>query len=420
MESQRPTAPQRADELPALLRASSELAQLDRGLVELERHMRSKIERVPEGWRESARNLVHYVALRQHDLRALQLCLAQLGLSSLGRSESWVKGSLDVVARRVRDALGPRVADAAIDGLADTRRDTFGWEAASHVLHDHTHEVLGPRPADRHIYVMITAPSAKEADAAWMTKMLRAGMNVLRINCAHEGPEEWRSMVAALHDASREANRECRIVMDLAGPKIRTGSIGGARRIATWKPAKGDLGEVVAPARVLLRRMTASLDPEAGPVLLIDDASFASLRSGDELCFRDARDRHRELLVGETASDEIVCYADKRGFILERVVARVRRDRDVVGEVTISVGGGDAGAIVVKVGDHLLLTGRHPEGRQPEFDREGRVERPGVVACSLPAALIELGVGHRVLFDDGRIESIVEVGSPGTELEFAL
>ena len=42
------------------------------------------LDAVHENYRDSARNLIHYLALRRHDLRQLQLWLAQLGLSSSG------------------------------------------------------------------------------------------------------------------------------------------------------------------------------------------------------------------------------------------------------------------------------------------------------------------------------------------------
>src|ERR1022692_3645495 len=45
----------------------------------------------------SASNLIHYLAFRRHDLRALQPRLAALGLSSLGRSEDHVLASVDAV-----------------------------------------------------------------------------------------------------------------------------------------------------------------------------------------------------------------------------------------------------------------------------------------------------------------------------------
>ena len=54
---------------------------------------------------ESARNLVHYVALRSRDLRPLQADLAAMGLSSLGRFESVVLDSLHAVADAILDGI---------------------------------------------------------------------------------------------------------------------------------------------------------------------------------------------------------------------------------------------------------------------------------------------------------------------------
>ena len=60
-----------------------------------------------ECWRPSARNLAAYVGLRRMDLRALQSRLSPMGLSSLGRCEGDVEGTLDAVSRAL----------AAIQGL---------------------------------------------------------------------------------------------------------------------------------------------------------------------------------------------------------------------------------------------------------------------------------------------------------------
>src|ERR687898_793440 len=57
-------------------------------------------------YRESARNLLHYVALRRHDLRQLQGRLAALGLSSLGRAEAHALGAVDAVLRVLRRLAG--------------------------------------------------------------------------------------------------------------------------------------------------------------------------------------------------------------------------------------------------------------------------------------------------------------------------
>jgi pyruvate kinase len=407
----RSTPPSAGQESAALAGVAKELVRLERRIADVEAEMGASIERVPEERRESARNLVRYVALRQDDLRDLQLQLTQLGLSSLGRSESWVRGSLLQVSRRAHEALALRGDPGARRELKrlETEADgPFAWQTASHRLHEHTREMLGPRPDDRHVYIMVTAPSAKEADRAWMTTMLRAGMNVLRINCAHEGPGEWRRMVQALADARGDCGRECRLLMDLAGPKIRTGSIAGARHIATWKPPKDDVGRATAPARVLLRRATASQGEDAGPALLLDDETFASLRPGDELRFRDARKAKRWLAIREVGDDELAATTERRVCLVDHVTAVAFRAGVKGAHVKIQVAGGEGAAIDVRVGDELVLTARDVQGTPPRRDREGRVSKPGVIACTLPAALDLLEVGHHVLFDDGRIEATVK------------
>lgn len=50
-----------------------------------------------ESFKPSAKNLAKYLALRKHDLRALQWRLIPLGLSSLGRLEARVMPTLDSV-----------------------------------------------------------------------------------------------------------------------------------------------------------------------------------------------------------------------------------------------------------------------------------------------------------------------------------
>src|SRR3984885_12682853 len=77
-------------------------------LIERLSAIREGLREAAEGWRPwiegrdadrdaSARNLLQYLALRGHDLRALQDPLVALGLSSLGGSEGHVQASVDAV-----------------------------------------------------------------------------------------------------------------------------------------------------------------------------------------------------------------------------------------------------------------------------------------------------------------------------------
>jgi pyruvate kinase len=404
-------APSRPLERTSLAVAARELSRLQRCLDDLEGEMRGAIERVPEERRESARNLVHYVALRQHDLRSLQHELVQLGLSSLGRSEGSVRGSVLAVARRVYEALTLRGDAHAMRELARLDHDAataLDWDAATRLLHQHTRELLGAHPEDRHVCVMVTAPSAAEADARWMAKVLSSGMNVLRINCAHEGPAEWARTLRALDEGRKSAGTECRVVMDLAGPKIRTGEIVGGRRVVTYKPAKDEIGRITTPARVVLRRGRPPRGEATPATLFVADDEFTALRRGDVLRFRDARGKKRELAVVSIGEGEAIAHATRRTYVLESAEARVVRKGERVADVALEAGFGEGAFVDVRAGDLLVLTGRDEQGRPPRRDGEGRVVRPGVVACTLPAALDELAAGQRVLFDDGRVEAIVE------------
>jgi pyruvate kinase len=395
----------------SLLEAASALLRLEQGLRALAEDMRASIDGVPAEHRESARNLVHYVALRQIDLRDLQSQLSELGLSSLGRSESCVLGSLLEVSLRAHEslALGGHVeAQCELERLKTARQDTISWELAQTYLHEHSSDMFGPRPADRHIYVMVTAPPAEEATLEWMAKLLNAGMNVLRINCAHDGEEGWAKMIDALARAREQTGKACRILMDLAGPKIRTGAISHERRIATWKPTRDDIGVATAPARISIRRASAGHREGVAAMLSMQDKQFAKLRKGDELTFRDARDKKRSLVVEEVDTDELTASALERAYVLDQTDARWHRGKEHKGHVTLKAENVSDAAIDVKANDTLVLTGRDTEGFPPRRDRDGRIEKPGVIACSLPAALEHLERGHRVLFDDGKIHAVVE------------
>src|SRR5689334_8978384 len=85
-----------------------------------------KTSRAPQPQhRHGVQNLLHYVALRRHDIRELQRQLASLGLSSLGRTESHVLGSVGAVIHLLRDMnpskLG-RFAEESARGNAEGRK----------------------------------------------------------------------------------------------------------------------------------------------------------------------------------------------------------------------------------------------------------------------------------------------------------
>jgi pyruvate kinase len=72
---------------------------------------------------------------------------------------------------------------------------------------------------------MVTLPAAAATDYELLGALVSEGMDVARINCAHDTPRDWESMSANIRRASAEYGRPCKILMDLGGPKVRIDAV---------------------------------------------------------------------------------------------------------------------------------------------------------------------------------------------------
>ena len=114
-------------------------------VLQAEQHFREELDRVYLGNLQSARNLVHYVSLRRHDIRELQEDLGRLALSSLGRLESHVIATLDALLALLHKIAGRDWPERAIE-------ETFAeFDSGSALLEKHTVESLGEAPGDRNV-----------------------------------------------------------------------------------------------------------------------------------------------------------------------------------------------------------------------------------------------------------------------------
>ena len=69
--------------------------------------------------------------------------------------------------------------------------------------------------------IMVTLDKGMLKNRSLFKELIDAGMNVARINCAHDDPTIWEEFVKEIRLGSKENNKTCLIYMDLAGPKIR-------------------------------------------------------------------------------------------------------------------------------------------------------------------------------------------------------
>ena len=77
---------------------------------------------------------------------------------------------------------------------------------------------------DRHTRIVATiGPVSRDPET--LHRLLDRGVDVCRINCSHSNAESIRSDVARIRRTASELGRSTGILLDLQGPKIRTGRI---------------------------------------------------------------------------------------------------------------------------------------------------------------------------------------------------
>jgi pyruvate kinase len=359
---------------------------------------------VPVKYRNSAQNLLHYLALRQQDIRDLQRQLALRGLSSLGRAEGHVLATLDSVL-------------AAVDSLANTGRDAgsapgqLQRAAASHELERHATRLLGARHKDRPTRIMVTMPNEAAHEYKLVHDLLDAGMDVMRINCAHDDVGAWGAMIEYLNRARRESAKTCKVLMDLGGPKLRTGPVASGPRLVRVRPPKDVRGNVIRPARVWLTPASERIPPIAAAdvEVSIDHSLLTTSRAEDTFELVDARGKHRSFKVVESAGSGRWAAAERSAYVESGCAVRLMRGHKCLGESTIGELPALENPIRLRVGDLINVT----RGNVPGENASGRdIRCPAHIACLEERIFAEVRAGERVFFDDGKISGVVTQTAP--------
>ena len=181
---------------------------------------------------------------------------------------------------------------------------------------------------------MVTLPAEAAYDDALVGALVSAGMDIARINCAHDSPVEWMAMVERVRQSARRANRPVHILMDLGGPKLRTGPVAGAAAVLKLKPERDVFGRVTAKGRLGLRPSGSALPVEGAAVYLSVDAQWLEhLEIGQRIELTDARARQRRLVVVQRQADGALVECDHPVAGKVRVVGPPIRLSDTPGQV---------------------------------------------------------------------------------------
>lgn len=373
----------------------SELLSLRESMQAQEAALAPWLKGVNPSYRASARNLAHYLALRHSDWRPLQESLRHIGLSSLGHAESNVLANLDKIL----------VILHQLDGESwrpQNKDEPAGIQSSRNLLERHTGDLLGPPPPGRSVRIMVTLPVEAAEDYGLVRQLTESGMDIARINCAHDGSAEWQAMAANVRRAAKAAGRPVRILMDLGGPKLRTGPISPGTAVLKLRPQRDIFGKALMNARVGLRPAGAIMPVTGATVHLGVDADWvARLEPGDHLDFTDASGAKRSLKVVNRDSDGVLAECAQTARLVSET--KLKRRRQGGGRRTTRVADLPCreGILHLERGSRLRLT------RGGSGEGENGDHAVSTVACTLPEVFEQVGIGERIWFDDGRIGGVI-------------
>lgn len=380
-----------------LIRARLSLRQLIAATEHFEAAQQEHFAGIPASHLDSASNLAHYLAVRQHDLRPLQTQLSRLGLSSLGRMEGRVRSTLFVLER-----LLSRLIDGGHDDSVEIDNDPLTSAA---LIETRTRAILGQEPPRRRVRVMVTLPTESATDPSLCGDLLERGMNIARINGSHDGPAQWKSMAHNVRAESVRLGIPCAIACDLPGPKLRIGPIKPGPSVLKWKPERDAWGRVVRPLRIALVSDAATTSAEAQMFVPVRGPLWEAARPDDLVTFTDTRGKARELRVHSVEHGTTLVDADRTAYVTEDMPLTLERDGKPVAQFTFGTIPALERPIVLEAGHQVKVK---------LGSVVGEVTSPGhvVVGLELSEVFDAVAVGHRALFDDGKIEGQIVAKEP--------
>ena len=374
---------------------------LRQSLLDQQASLAARLRAVDPAHQASAINLAHYLAMRRIDLRQLQDRLARMGVSSLGRAETHVLANVDKVLGVLHRIAGRRWTALSPD-------EPTGYNRGPALLQRNAQALFGPLPAKRGVRIMVTLPGTAASDEGLAASLVDAGMDIARINCAHDGAADWVAMADNVRRAAVHAGRSVQVLMDLAGPKLRTGPLDSAPSVIKLKPKRDALGRVTMPACLGLRAAGSSASIAGASVCLGVEARWLqTLVEGDRIDLSDARSAKRRFKVIDRQDAGVLVECDRTAYLTSDTVLRLHRRDQHHASTPLTDLPSTAGELHLRRGDVLRLVSRGM-GHDAVAAAKGQGAQPATLACTLPQALAHVRKGERIWFDDGRIGGVVQ------------
>jgi pyruvate kinase len=368
---------------------------------DLEKKYQKRLKKVHPANQKSALNLIHYLALRNTDIRELQDTLGQLGISRLGRAESHVMASIAAVKNLLIKVLKKE--------QLEEKKPVVSFKKGRKILRSNTSALLGKKLKGSKVRIMVTLPTEAADDYKYIKKLVSSGMNSARINCAHDDTEVWKRMIEKLHKAKTQTGRNVKVCMDLGGPKLRTGTMRPGPKVVHLQPERDLIGKVTSPSEVWLAPPGTEPEDEDDMIIPVSSDWLNSLEKNSIITFTDSRNKKCKLKVDKHRKPGWMAKCYDSAYVTTGTVLTIKNENEAE-ELTTEVGEmlPLEEKIILKVGDKLILHKDPIPGDPAEYDDEGNLVIPAHISCTLPEVFSDVKVGEPIILDDGKIEGQIK------------
>lgn len=272
-------------------------------ILAMEQWNASRLKMCHRNYSASAINVLHYLALKSLDTEQIKEELSSIGLMNLETVNTHVLSSLSgciemLISSRSDSLLGVKVPS---EGLPVHQNVDLGMTAMVKKASSNRDLLLGKLQSQKMAHIMVTIGQEAAENDMHIIDLINSGTTIFRINCAHGNPELWTTIISTVRRCSQLLEKPCQILMDLAGPKLRTGKLKDGPCVVKISPKKNALGGIIRGAQVWLSPQGAGPPPShlsPDVILQVDGQELLSkLEVDDSVRFTDARGKQRSLRI---------------------------------------------------------------------------------------------------------------------------
>jgi pyruvate kinase len=370
---------------------------------EFESKYETQLNRVHPNYTQSARNLVHYLAMRSFNMNVFQDKIEDLGLPLNLESQSNILFGL----LNLRTVISSLMSNE----LYEEENTYVNNKQVRDILDRNRRAVFGDVRNKRRTSILVTQPIEAVYNDEFVSSLLENGMDCARINCAHDDEIIWQLII----DNIKASGEPCKIMMDLGGPKLRTGKMKPGPKVIHIKPKRNAMGQVTEPAKIWLAPYGTRppKGEDADVVITVNKKWLRKTKKGSYIIFRDSRGRKCKIKItgkegrGRWGSSKVSAFVTTdtlfNVFFEKKSASEIHSVHELLPLEEV---------IFLFKGDYLRLDKDPIPGEPAVYDDEGNLKELAHISCTLPQIFGHVKPGEEVYFNDGKIEGIVAESHP--------